>query len=560
MAYDLLVKNAEILDGTGAPSFPGNVGVQDGKIVAIGNVRGDAKRVIDANGLTLAPGFIDIHTHMDAQLLWDPLATSTCWHGVTTLVLGNCSFAIAPCRPADHDYALKTLVRVEGMSLAALQAGVDWAWETYPEYLDRLDRQLGMNVIAFMGYSAVRQYIMGADASERAARPDEIAAMQAVVRDGLAAGAYGVSFNHNPAHIAADGRPIPCRLATFDEVLAIASVLHGSRAGTIQMSGNPNPAASIPDNADAVARASGRPVLWSSILQTSSQPELWQERLRAAAAQVASGSAARPLCTPRTIDVLFTLKNAHIFDGMPAWKGVLTKSPEDVMAALRRSDIRAALRHDLDDPELRLAFSRRWDMVEVITTTQARHKPMERRMIADIATEQGRDPLDVFLDLCLDDALDTEFLTVLANGDEEAAGTILKQPFTVVGLSDAGAHAALECGYGFSTHLLGYWVRDKQLMPLSEAVRKLTSMLADLLGLPDRGRIQTGHAADLVLFDPATIGSLPATAAYDLPAGAKRFVQKATGISHTIVDGQILMENGEHLGTYPGRVLRRPSQ
>ena len=556
MAYDLVIKDAQILDGTGAPSFPGDVAVKDGKIAAVGSVSGEATQVIDAAGHTLAPGFIDIHTHMDAQLLWDPLATSTCWHGVTTLVLGNCSFAIAPCRPTDHDYALQTLVRVEGMSLEALVAGVDWAWETYPQYLDRLDRQLGMNVVALMGYSAIRQYVMGAEASERAATAEEITAMQAVVREGFDAGAYGVSFNHNPAHIAADGRPIACRLAPLDEVVAIASVLNGSTAGVIQMSGNPNPAIPISDHADVVARAAGLPVLWSSVLQTYSQPELWKERLQAAEVQAASGSLARGLCTPRTIDVLFNLKNAHIFDGMPAWKGVLTKSPEDVMAALRQPKTRAALQHDLNDPELRIAFSRRWDMVEVIETKQARHKHMERRMIADIAAEQGRDPLDVFLDVCLEDELETEFLTVLANGDEEAAGTILKQPYTVVGLSDAGAHAALECGYGFSTHLLGHWVRDKQLMPLPEAVRKLTSMLADLLGLHDRGRIQEGLVADLVLFDPDTITSLPATVAYDLPAGAKRFLQKATGISHTIVNGHILMENGEHVGAYPGHVLR----
>ncbi|WP_179137617.1 N-acyl-D-amino-acid deacylase family protein [Candidatus Entotheonella palauensis] len=556
MTYDLLIQNAQILDGTGAPAVAGSVAVQDGNIAAVGNVSGTAHRVIDAKGQTLSPGFIDIHTHMDAQLLWDPLATSTCWHGVTTLILGNCSFAIAPCRPEDHELALKTLVRVEGMSLEALEAGVDWAWETYPQYLDRLDRQLGLNVVAFMGYSSIRQYVMGADAVEREATPDEIEKLQAVVREGLDAGAYGISFNHNPGHVDAFGRPIPCRLANFDELKAMVSMLNGRSAGTIQMSGNPNPAASIPENADVLAQVSGRPVLWSSIIQLFSQPEVWKERLQAAEAQMAAGSLSRGLCTPRTIDVLFTLKNAHIFDGLPAWKAVLTKTPEDVMAALRQPETREALRHDLADTGLRIAFSRRWDMVELVEAKQAKNKPLERRMISDIAAEQGRDPLDVFLDLCLDDKLDTEFLTVLANADEEAAATILKQPYTAIGLSDAGAHAALECGYGFSTHLLGYWVREKQIMPLPEAVRKLTSMLTDLLGLKDRGRIQEGQVADLVLFDPETINCLPGEITYDLPAGARRFIQKSTGISYTIVNGQVLMENNEHAGCYPGQVLR----
>jgi N-acyl-D-aspartate/D-glutamate deacylase len=558
MPYDILITNAQILDGTGAPAVTGSVAVQDGTIVAVGDVRGAAHRVIDAEGQTLSPGFIDIHTHMDAQLLWDPLATSTCWHGVTTLVLGNCSFAIAPCRPQDHDLALKTLVRVEGMSLEALEAGVDWAWETYPEYLDRLDRQLGLNVIALMGYSSIRQYVMGQDAVERQATPEEIAQLQAVVREGLDAGAYGMSFNHNPAHVDAFGRPIPCRLATFDELKAVVSMLKGRSSGAIQMSGNPHPEASIAANADVLAHVSGRPVLWSSILQLYSQPELWKERLQAAQAQMAAGSMARGLCTPRTIDVLFTLKNAHIFDGLPAWKTVLTKTPDDVMTALRQPETRADFRRDLADTSLRIAFSRRWDLVEVVETKKARNKPLERRMVSEIAAEQGCDPLDVFLDLCLDEDLDTEFLTVLANADAEAAATILKQPYTVIGLSDAGAHAALECGYGFSTHLLGYWVREKQIMPLSEAVRKLTSMLTDLLGLKDRGRIQVGQVADLVLFDPETISCLPGQITYDLPAGARRFIQKSTGISYTMVNGQVLMEHNQHVGSYPGQVLRLP--
>ncbi len=342
----------------------------------------------------------------------------------------------------------------------------------------------------------------------------------------------------------------------MDELKAVVSTLQGRSAGAIQMSGNANPEASLAETADELSEMSGRPVLWSSILQLNSQPEVWKERLQAAETQMAAGSMSRALCTPRTIDVLFTLKNAHIFDGLPAWKAVLTKTPEDVMTALRQPKTREDFRRDLADTSLRIAFSRRWDMVEVVETKKAHNKPLERQMISDIAAEQGRDPLDVFLDLCLDEELDTEFLTVLANADEEATATILKQPYTAIGLSDAGAHAALECGYGFSTHLLGYWVREKQIMSLPEAVRKLTSMLTDLLGLHDRGRIQVGQVADLVLFDPETISCLPGEVTHDLPAGARRFVQKSTGISYTIVNGQVLMENNEHVGSYPGQVLR----
>lgn len=557
MAYDLIINDAQIIDGTGAPAVGGSVAVQGDKIAAVGKVDGTAKRVIDAHGMTLAPGFIDIHTHMDAQLLWDPLATSSCWQGITTLVMGNCSYAIAPVRPRDRDSVLRTLVRVEGMSLQALEAGVDWSWETYPDYLDRIDRKLGLNVVALMGHSAIRQYVMGDDASERAARPEEIEAMTRVARAGLDAGAFGFSFNFISSHAGADGRPIPCRLAKYEEVLAVASQLKGSRQGAIQINDNANPAKDPIDSADDLARASGRPVWWLPLLQFYSQPGVWKQRLEHAAEKIAGGSLVRPMCSPRTIDVLFNLRNAHVFDGLPAWNAVLTKSPEEVKAALRRPEVRAAMQRDFDDKSRLIPLARSWDMVEVIEVRNEALRRFERRKISEIAAEQNRAGLDVFLDLSLEDDLNTDFLTVLANGDENAAGEMLRHPHTLIGLSDAGAHAALECGYGFTTHLLGHWVRERKLMPLEEAVRKLTSMLADSLGLQDRGRIRPGLAADLVLFDPASVNSLPPVAAFDFPAGTKRFIQKATGIDLTVVNGEILMEKGEHAGTYPGGVLRR---
>lgn len=560
MTFDLLVRNAQVIDGTGAPAFPGDVAVQGGKIVEVGKVTGGAKRVIDARGQVLAPGFIDIHTHLDAQLLWDPLASSSCWHGITTAVLGNCSFGIAPCRPKDRHYLLHTLERVEGMSLKALEAGVDWSWETYPQYMDRIGQRLGMNIAALVGHSAVRQYVMGEAAAERAATADEITGMQGVMQEALDAGAYGMSFNFLPAHNGGDGRPIPCRLANVDEVLAMTSLMRGSksggRGGAIQMSDTIKGEDPL-DLCDRIGRASDCAVWWIPLLQFDSQPGVWQRRLAQTQAQVAAGSHARAMCTSRSVDIMFNMRNVHILDGMPAWKAMLVKPADQVMADMRDPAVRAALRRDFDDTSNVIHFSRRWDMVEVIEVRKESLKPLEARKIADIAAQQGRDALDVFLDLCVEDGLQTHFLTVLANSDEAAAAEMLRHPDTLIGLSDAGAHAALECGYGFTTYLLGHWVRELKIMPLEQAVRKLTSQLADQLGLVDRGRIRPGLMADLVIFDPDTVNMQRPVPAFDFPGGAKRFVQRADGISHTIVNGEVFMEHGEHAGSYAGQLLRR---
>ncbi len=560
MTFDLLVRNARVIDGTGAPAFVGDVAVRAGKIVEVGKVAGGAKRVIDAAGQVVAPGFIDLHTHLDAQLLWDPLASSSCWHGITTAVLGNCSFGIAPCRPKDRRYLLHTLERVEGMSLKALEAGVDWSWETYPQYMDRIGQRLGMNIAALVGHSAVRQYVMGEAAAERAATANEIAGMRGVMQDALDAGAYGMSFNFLPAHNGGDGRPIPCRLANVDEVMAMTSLMRGSksggRGGAIQMSDTIKGEDPL-DLCDRIGRASDCAVWWIPLLQFDSQPGVWQRRLAQTQAQVAAGSHARAMCTSRSVDIMFNMRNVHILDGMPAWKAMLVKPADQVMADMRDPAVRSALRRDFADKSNVIHFSRRWDMVEVIEVRKPSLKPLEARKIADIAAEQGRDALDVFLDLCVEDGLQTDFLTVLANSDEAAAAEMLRHPDTLIGLSDAGAHAALECGYGFTTYLLGHWVRELKIMPLEQAVRKLTSQLADQLGLADRGRIRPGLMADLVIFDPDTVNMQRPVPAFDFPGGAKRFVQRADGISHTIVNGEVFMEHGEHAGSYAGQLLRR---
>jgi N-acyl-D-aspartate/D-glutamate deacylase len=439
-----------------------------------------------------------------------------------------------------------------------LQAGIVWDWETIPEYLTALDRRLGLNVAVFMGHSAIRQFVMGPEASERAARREEVERMRGLVQEGMAAGAFGITFNHNPSHVGADGRPVPSRLSSEEEMLTLVQVLADYDRGAVQIIGYPSQGivSGAQEGYMGMARAAGRPILWLGILHQWQRPQAWRPALAKAEKIRESGLPVYPMCTPRTIDVLFTLTNAHIFDGFPAWKDVLTKSPAEVTAALRRPEVREALRQNLQDPKLPGTFSRRWDLVHVESAKKAENKGWEGRTVAAMAQAQGKDALDAFCDLALAEDLATEFTTVLANGEEGAVGEILQSPATVIGLSDAGAHAALECGYGFTTYLLGYWVREKKILSLEEAVRKLTSMPATILGLKDRGYIRPGLVADLVVFDANTVAALPPVVTHDLPAGEKRLVQKATGVTCTVVNGQMLTTNGEHTGSYPGRVLR----
>ncbi|MBI3796483.1 MAG: hypothetical protein HY268_05865, partial [Deltaproteobacteria bacterium] len=332
------------------------------------------------------------------------------------MVTGNCSFAIAPCKREDREHVLRTLVRVEGMSLNALQAGIVWDWETIPEYLTALDRRLGLNVAVFMGHSAIRQFVMGPEASERAARPEEIEQMRGMVQEGMAAGAFGITFNHNPSHVGADGRPVPSRLSSEEEMLSLVKVLAGYDRGAVQIIGYPSQGivSGAQEGYMGMARAAGRPILWLGILHQWQRPQAWRAALAKAEKIRASGLSVYPMCTPRTIDVLFTLTNAHIFDGFPAWKDVLTKSPAEVTAALHRPEVRDALRQNLQDAKLPGTFSRRWDLVQVESVKKAEHKPWEGQTVAAMAQAQGKDALDAFCDLALSEDLATEFTTVLA--------------------------------------------------------------------------------------------------------------------------------------------------
>lgn len=563
MPYDLLIKGGRIYDGSGLPSYMGDVAVQGDRIAEVGRLGIGARRVVHTDGLAVAPGFIDFHTHLDAQLLWDPIATSSCWHGVTTVIPGNCGLALAPCREEDREGILGSFVRVEAMPLRVLQEAVSWEWTTFPEYLDRLRWRLGVNVASLMGHCALRQFVMGEESSERAATMAEIERMKDILREGIRAGAIGFSTNQNPVHMRADGKPIPSRLATDEEILELASVLGELNRGSIQISrGTLGVAVSAEQGVDffrRLAARSGRPVIWQSIAHRWDRPDEWRRLLDMAQDSLATGAPSYPLCNARLFNNRFNLKNAQVFDDLPTWKEILFKSVDERVGLFRDPKVRQRLRFEAVEEKRPSRFSRRWDLVYLIKATLPKNKPLEGKSVEEIARLEQKDLIDAFLDLSLEEGLETMFQTSSSNGDENAVAEILRSPITLVGQSDAGAHLVYDAGYGYATRFLGYWIRERKLMSLEEGVRKLTFMVASIFGLYDRGLIRPGMAADLVLFDPNTVRECEPEMVNDLPAGAKRLIQKAVGVKMSIVNGEVLIEDGEHTGALPGQVLGGPA-
>jgi N-acyl-D-aspartate/D-glutamate deacylase len=556
MPHDLIIKNGNIIDGSGLPGFHGDVAVNDGRITEVGRVCGEARRVLNADGLVVAPGIIDNHTHYDAQVTWDPLCTYSCYHGVTTVVMGNCSLAMAPAHREDREMLAGVLSHVEAIPLEAIQAGVNWCWETIPEYLDALDRRLGINVAALIGHSAVRRYVMGEDAQERHATDEEVMAMKAIVREGLEAGAVGISFERNLRHFDWNGRLAPTNLAAEEEIFAVAAVADEVGRGVIQFGGDRNLSAKL-------AKSSRRPVFYGNITQQAVAPDKWRKQLTEAENMMRQGHRAYQFVMPRPGDLRYTLKTAQHFDAMPTWKNVMLLPLDTRKDAFRDPATRAKLHFEAvetpNNPSHAGDFTRRWDLQFVFRPALAKNQHLKGKSVAEIAREQNNDVLDAFLDLALEENLETEFERREVNSDEAAMTALLTSPYTVIGQSDGGAHVVFRTDYSYSTYLLSHWVREKEIMSLEDAIRKLTFVPASLFGFSDRGLVRPGMAADLMVFDPATISPLEPGEAHDLPGGAKRRKQLARGIEWTVVNGQVLLEKGQHTGAYPGKVARSTS-
>ena len=533
---DLLIRNALVYDGSGAAPAVQDLAVSDDRIAAIGaKLDASATRTIDADGLALMPGIIDSHTHFDAQITWDPTVRPSPALGVTTAVIGNCGFTIAPCRPADREITMRNLTQVEGMSLDVLRQGIDWGFETFPEYLAQLRRKgCAVNVAAYIGHSSVRTYVMGADASQRVATDAEIVQMQAIVRDAMAHGAVGFASSTSPAHNGEGGRPMPSRLADDREMTALVQAMgEGGRGVYMLTKGGHTPVPFL----ESLAATSGRPVMIAALLHNGTNPQAVFDDLDAIAAANTRGHRllGQVSCCPLTMD--FTLASPYPVEGLKSWQPALSLSGEALKRKLADKAFRDGVRAELATPTTFRLFNNEWDKVQVVEVALAEHAALEQKSIAEIAAAQGRDPLDAMLDLAIAEDLKTVFTAQLLNSDEDAVGRMLNHPQSIVSLSDAGAHLTFFNDAGFGLHLLGHWARERGTMSMSEAVRRLTSHPAGVFGMTGRGLLRKGFAADLLLFDPATVGRGPKRRVHDLPGGAARLTTDAIGVKGVWVNG-----------------------
>jgi N-acyl-D-aspartate/D-glutamate deacylase len=565
MRYDLLVKNARIYDGSGMESYGGNIAVQGNRIVAVGEVGGDAHEVIDANGLAAAPGFVDVHTHYDAQIFWDPLLTSSPWHGVTTLVMGNCGLAFAPCKPEHREPLMHIFSRVEGLDFDTLEKGVPWTWTTFPEYLDAVERMNpALNLVALMGHSPIRLYVMGRDAVERPATHAEVEQMKDLVRQGMRAGAAGLSVSRSPVQVGDHGEPMPGKVAEDQELFEVCKTVGEFGRGFFEF--NPRVLIYEKDKSErdrdfellrAIAKETRLPTTWIGLIHQWDQPSLWAELMEKLDGAFREGLALYPQASCRPIMFRFSLKNiATIFDDMPNWRKVHFLSVEERIRCFRDPEVRKGLRYDLLEDPVPRAFSKRWDLMYVNDVKLEKNKPLKGKSITEIAAAQGKDVFATFMDLSLEENLDTQFITPLANGDEDAVSKIINYPHSLVSLSDGGAHVQFICDTAYPSYLLGHWVRENKAMSLEKAIKVLAAHPAATLGLRDRGMIRPGMAADLAIFDPDTVKPLEPQTVNDLPGNGPRLVQKCEGMHYTIVNGRVLTKGGDHSGAFPGQLLR----
>jgi N-acyl-D-aspartate/D-glutamate deacylase len=542
--HDLVIRNASIVDGLGAAPYHADLAVTDGRIAEIGKSL-SAKETIDAGGLALMPGIIDNHTHYDAQITWDPMVSPSSALGVTTAVIGNCGFTIAPCKPADRELVMKNLTQVEGMSLDVLRQGIRWEFETIPQYFDMLERQgSAVNIAGFVGHSSVRTYVMGADAPRRAATPQEVARMRALVVEGLRAGAVGFATSTSPAHNGDGGLPMPSRLADDAELRALVGALKEVGRGLFMLTKGGQTKISF---LEELAIESSRPVVVAALLHNSTNPDAVFKDLDAIAQANARGHrlVGAISCCPLSMD--FTLRSPYTFEGLESWQPALPLKGPAYTAKLKEKAFRDAVRTEVSKPAHFRLFNGQWDQVEVV---ESRRKECEQRSIGALARDAGRDPLDVMLDLALEENLDTVFNAMLLNSDEAAVAQMLRHPASLVSLSDAGAHLTFFNDAGFGLHLLGHWVRERGALTLPEAVRRLTGVSAELFGIRGRGVLKPGYAADLMLFDPRTVDRGAKQRVFDLPGGHPRLTTPAVGVHGVWVNGE------RDLSRLPGRMLR----
>ena len=566
MQYDLLIKNGTVVDGSGLPRFQADVAIAAGKIVAIGKIRENAREIIDAEGHVVSPGFVDGHTHMDAQVFWDPLGTCSCWHGITSVVMGNCGFSLAPCSEEDKLLVMRNLERAEDISPEAMQAGIKWSWTTYPEYLDAVERlPKGINYSAYIGHSALRTYVMGERAFSEEATPDDLEAMKREVRSAIQAGAAGFTTSRTRNHQTPDGQPVASRLATWDEVRQLVGVLGELNSGVFEIAGedtglNPERIQDYCNRLKALAVDTSVPVTFG-MFSAPKAPDYWRPFFALADETAEAGGRMFIQVHSRPISVLQSFESVTSFDKLPVWRDIRELPLAEQEAALRNPDMRHKLVQAANQPlqegtravgaEARAA-NFKW-LFPIIDRAVPPY-----RSVAEIAAERNQDPVETYIDLALEKGLKRFFMQPLTNTHEPSTLEMMQHPRSVITFSDSGAHVSQIMDSSLQTHLLSHWVREQEALTLEDAVHQLSFVPASHWKLAGRGLLREGWNADVVIFDPQTVEPQVPELTYDLPAGARRLKQKANGFLATIVNGEVVLRNNEHTGALPGQLLRGP--
>ncbi len=560
MAFDLVVKNGMIVDGSGLPRYRADVGVIDGKIAEIGRINGAAaKETLDAEGRVVSPGFVDGHTHMDAQIFWDPIGTSSCFQGVTTVLMGNCGFTLAPCREAEADLVMRNLERAEDISRAAMKAGIKWRWETFPEFLDVLDTlPKGINYAGYMGHCALRTYVMGQRAFTDKATEDDLKAMVHHTRESIAAGAHGFSTTRSVSHMTSDDKPVASRLATWEEFETLVKAMG---AGMVEVAGEPRGDAEKArrwyEDLAKLAIESGRPITFG-LFNRSAVPGHWRATFDIIERTARQGGRMFAQVHSRALNVLLSFETQLPFDKWEMWRDMrqlpLAEQKQWLLDADKRRKLVEIASKPYEGPIVRGAEARppKWDAIFALSDMKGPHKSM-----AELARQKNTHPVDLMIDMALERDLRFFMTQPIANEDQGEALELMKHPRSVVTFSDSGAHVSQIMDSSLQTHLLSHWVREKQAFTLEEAVKLITNDTATQFGFHDRGLLREGMAADIVVFDPDTVGPRMPEVVCDLPAGAKRLKQKCDGMHATIVNGQVLLRDNEPTGNLPGRLLRR---
>jgi N-acyl-D-amino-acid deacylase len=564
MSFDTIIKNGTVVDGSGLPKRVADVGIRDGMITDIGRLSGGAKRTIDADGLVVMPGIVDAHTHYDPQLTFDPFATSSCFHGVTSVVAGNCGYCIAPVKKADHEWVTRLFARVEGISARVLSEGLPWDWESFPSLLDALDKRIGINAAVYVGHSALRRYVMGEAASERKSTAAELETMKNLVREAMRAGAAGFTSSHAPTHVDQFGKPVPSRHADFDEVLALAAAAGEGGAGSIGfLARSAVQGYDADDRARIVklAHASGLPVVVQGMGYRPGQKEMWDNQTGFLADARRQGAAVFSMLRTQPFLRPFNWKRGtSLFDGVFHWRDVQAMAPEARLAKMKDPAARAELRWGLDNPNKDPDKGSTLPppaMTNLFVDRSKSNAAVEGKSVAQLAKELGVHAADVICDLAVADGLETQFLW---NSESqpwiEANGQSQENPHMIIGTGDGGAHADRDDGAEWSTYYLRSWLLDRERFTLEEGVRRITHHPAMVCGIPLRGLLARGYHADVVMFDPTRLKLGRKYLVADLPGGEERWQVRPEGIVRVLVNGETIVENGDLTGARPGRVLR----